>query len=151
MAKKVKDSERKNKPGAGPPLRNTNASKFNTPTQRQEVFKLFCAHMAAGYSAKTFHKPCVENTVYKLIRDYPQEFDDEILQMAKAEGCFVWESMGKVGAMGKLPNFNQSAWWRNMQNKLGWKDKVEHGGDAENPVVVIQRFAPQDDEGKKKK
>lgn len=115
---------------------NKNAEKFKTPAERQEAFRLFCDHMAAGYSAKSFHKPCVENTIYKMIKDHPEEFDHDALLMAKAEGCFVWESMGKLGTMGKLKGFNAASWWRTMQNKLGWQDKIGHGGDAENPTPI---------------
>lgn len=146
MAKKVKHKKIKNPDRrVGAPPGNKFASKFQTPAERAAAFRAFCEHVAAGYSQDTFHKPCVFNTIMKMITDYPDEFDAEVLAMAKAEGKYFWESMGKLGAMGKIKNFNQASWWRNMQNKLGWKDKIEHGGDGENPVVVIKRYFPIDD------
>ena len=147
-AKKKQPAPPKPKGKAGAPLGNKNAEKFTTPAERKEAFKAFCEHIAAGYSQDTFHKPCVFNTIMKMISDYPDEFDQEVLLMAKAEGKFFWESMGKLGAMGKIKGFNQQSWWRNMQNKLGWKDKIEHGGDGDSPIVVIKRYFPLDDEPK---
>lgn len=115
---------------------NKNRETFKTPEARQGAFKLFCEHIAAGYSTRSFHTPCVENTILKMIRDYPHEFDVIELDRAKARGCHEWESIGKKGTTGKLQGFNSSSWWRIMQNKLGWKDNVQLGGDKENPLAV---------------
>lgn len=136
----------------GAPKGNKFPQKFKTPPERQKAFKAYLDHISAGNSQDTFHDPCVFNTIMRMISDYPAEFDDEVLAMAKAKGKYFWESMGKLGAAGKIKNFNQGAWWRNMQNKLGWKDKIEHGGDSDNPVVVITKFADHSKQpnGKKK-
>lgn len=115
---------------------NRNPSKLNTKEARQAAFMAFCDHMAAGYSIDTFHKPCVYNTVMKMIKEFPAEFDLSILEMARAEGRHQWESIGKLGTMGKLKGFNATSWWRIMQNKLGWKDNVQLGGDKDNPIGV---------------
>lgn len=113
---------------------NRNPEKFKTPEQRQKIFKLFCEHMAAGYSSKNFAGGCVEHTVIKMLKDYPKEFDLEELEIARSSGRLVWEQIGKLGTTGKLKGFNASSWWRIMQNKMGWKDKMEHASDPENPL-----------------
>lgn len=113
---------------------NRNAEKFPTATGRSKVFKLYCEHIAAGYTSKLFNGGCTERTVVKMLKDYPAEFDLEELELARATGGLMWEQMGKLGIMGKMKGFNSSGWWRVMQNKLGWKDRMEHGSDPENPL-----------------
>lgn len=113
---------------------NKNGEKFKTTAERQKIFKLYCDHIAAGYTAKLFNGGCCENTVTKMIKDYPSEFDLEQLNLAHATGGLVWEQIGKLGIMGKMKGFNSSGWWRVMQNKLGWKDRMLHGNDPENPL-----------------
>lgn len=115
---------------------NKYPEKFKTPEARQGVFKLFCDHLAGGFSARTFHTPCVENTIWKMLKSYPDEFDLEVLESARAKGQFIWEEMGKAGTAGDLKGFNATSWWRIMQNKLGWKDRMEHAADPVNPLVV---------------
>lgn len=118
---------------------NKFAEKFKTPEARQKAFKAFCKHLGNGYSAKSFHDPCVENTILQMINDYPDEFEKELLSMAKAKSCFVWEQMGKAGTLGKLKGFNASSWIWTTKNKLNWKDKTENINTNVNIVVSDEK------------
>ncbi len=115
---------------------NKHHEKFKTKEARQEVYKKFCAHIADGCSVQGFNDPCAYNTVYKMIKTYPNEFDPEELAVAKAKGIHKWEKIGERGILGEINGFNASAWWRTVQNKLGWKDNVQVGGDKDNPLVT---------------
>lgn len=119
------------------PKGNNYTEKFKTPAERQRVFKSFCAHLADGYSPKTFHDGCVENTIIRMLETYPHEFDLDDILMAKAKGNFVWEEMGKRGTAGAIDGFNSSSWKMIMGNKLNWKEKVEQSSDPENPPEGI--------------
>lgn len=119
------------------PKGSNNAEKFKTPAERQKVFKSFCAHLSEGYSPKTFHGGCVENTIIRMLETYPHEFDREEIALAKATGNFVWEQMGKLGTSGTIEGFNASSWKMIMGNKLNWKEKIEQSSDPENPPEGI--------------
>lgn len=114
---------------------NKYTQKFRTPSERAKAYKAFCDHISAGMSAKSFHDPCVENTILKMLKDYPNELDGDLLSQAKAKSCAVWEKIGMAGVSGKLPGFSAGAWIFNMKNRLGWKDKTEIGFDKEQPLV----------------
>lgn len=114
---------------------NKYTEKFKTPEARKKAYEAFCEHIAQGYSAKSFHDPCVENTILKMMKDYPQDCPEEQLEAAKAQGRLFWERIGVAGTTGKLKGFNPSSWIFNMKNRLGWKDKQEHSFDGSAPVV----------------
>lgn len=114
---------------------NKYGEKFKTPAQRREAYLKFCAHVAAGFSKKSFHDPCVENTIMKLINDHPDDCPPEALEIAEAEGRHFWEKIGIAGTMGQLKGFNPSSWIFNMKNRLGWKDRQEHSFDQSAPAV----------------
>lgn len=114
---------------------NKYSQKFKTPAERKVAVEAFLLHISSGYSAKSFHDPCVENTILKIFKDYPEEFDQELLSKAKAQSCAVWEKLGLAGTAGKIKNFNAGAWIFNMKNRLGWKDKQEIAFDKDKPFV----------------
>lgn len=116
--------------GGGAPEGNKHAERFPDSAARREAFRLYCLHIAAGYSGGSFYEPCVEDTINNLKKKYPEDFPDEPLQQARAKGRMFWEAVGKEGTIGKIKGFNSHAWKFNMQNRLGWKDKIETGLDA---------------------
>lgn len=130
---------------------NKYTQKFKTPAERKKAYAAFCDHIRQGFSAKSFHDPCVENTILKMMKDHPEDCPPEEIERAKAEGCMVWEKMGMAGAMGKLPNFSASSWIFNMKNRLGWKDKQEHSFDQSAPVVFRMSMGKDLSEKKSKK
>ena len=61
-------------------------------------------------------------TIYEWTRVH-KEFSDSI-KIGRAKTVKFWEQVGTLGVMGKIPNFNASAWIFIMKNKLGWADKL---------------------------
>lgn len=119
----------------GAPHSNKNAEKFSTAAERAEAFRLYCLHIGAGYSGSSFYHPCVEETINNLMQRHPHEFDKELLAVARAKGRMLWEDIGKQGTVGKIRGFNSHSWKFNMQNRLGWKDRQEHGLDGPTRAV----------------
>lgn len=136
MVKKVKDKKTKYVPVKNDKrIGNKFAERFKTPQERQEAFRLFCNHLGDGYSAKSFHFPCVENTIYNMMKAYPEEFDELLLNMAKAKSAYFWEHLGKLGIAGKIKDFNVAGWIWATKNRLSWVDKtqVQHLADPDAP------------------
>ncbi len=122
------------KPSGGQP-KNKNAEKFGAAAERIEAFRLYCLHLAAGYSGSSFYEPCVEETIDNLKKKYPQDFDADLERRARAKGRMFWEDVGNKGTTGRIKGFNAHSWKFNMQNRLGWKDRSEHGLDAPTRAV----------------
>lgn len=129
-----------------PPKGSNNAEKFKTPAERQSAFRYYCAHLAQGYSLKSFHKPCVFNTITAMLEKYPDEFDMTELEAAKAQGILFFEQAGIDGMMGRIKNFNGSVWQCHMQNRAGWKENIQVSTDPNAPLLspadraVIEHF-----------
>lgn len=138
---------------AGAPVGNRNAEKLKTPEERKEAYRLYCIHIAAGYSGNSFYEPVTEDTMLATISRYPNELDLDKLAKAKAQGRLVWEQIGFQGTIGKLKGFNAFSWKFNMQNRLGWKEKHETGFDKDTRAVFRLRMGkdlgkkPDGDEG----
>jgi hypothetical protein len=124
----------------GAPFGSRNAAKLKTAEDRQAAYMAYCDHIAAGYSDKAFHTPCVARTIDNILKQYPQEFDLDLLVQARAKGCHFWEQMGMAGAMGKLKNFNAGSWVFNMKNRHGWKDRQEIGLDKNTRAVFRMKM-----------
>ena len=125
----------------GAPKGNRNAEALKTPKERAEAYKLYCLHIAAGYAGSSFYEPVVEDTMQDCMKRYPQEFDGDILRKARAKGRLIWEQIGFQGTTGKLKGFNAFSWKFNMQNRLGWKDRVETGFDEQTRAVFRMKSA----------
>lgn len=139
-------------PKAGAPKGNLNAEVLDTPAKRQDAFRLYCIHIGAGYSATSFYEPVCDDTIDAMLVKYKDEFDMSKLRQAKNKGRLVWERIGLKGTIGEIKNFNAHSWKFNMQNRLGWKDRSEHGLDGPTRAVFKLRMglkdlgAPKDDE-----
>lgn len=122
------------------------------PTKyKPEYCEQLIKHMAMGLSYETFGATInvAQSTVY-LWEKHP-EFSE-----AKKEGFdksrLFWERLGTAGAMGKIKNFNVTAWIFSMKNRFKWTDRLEsnvnHGGQIEIPAVKFIVESPNDDDEK---
>jgi hypothetical protein len=79
------------------------------------------------------------DTYDRFMEEYP-EFKDAIKNGVQASESW-WLRQGRVNLLDPYQGakFNSTLWYMNMKNRFGWRDKqeVEHSGNAENPVVLI--------------
>lgn len=136
MAKKrpPKPPPKQKKP-EGAPIGNKNAEKLTTPEERANAFRLYCLHLAAGFSGGSFYDPVLEDTMLAIVARYPAEFDLDDMRKARARGRLVWEQVGFNGTVGKIKGFNAHSWQLNMFNRLGWKNRQEVGFDKDTRAV----------------
>jgi hypothetical protein len=118
---------------------NQYALKFSDPKDRQAVYRSYCDHLAEGKSKRswTFEKNGTSltwETMEKLIKEYPEEFDISHKRFATAKGYARWEKIITESATGLNPKANTATLQMIMRNKYGW-DKA--GIDLEIDLDTI--------------
>ena len=126
---------------------NKYALKLNTPELRQEAFKQYCAHIAAGWQKKSwfFDHPtitCSWATIEKTILDYAEEFDLEQMVIADGRSMKHWESILYDAAKGVNKDANTAALQMIFRNKFGW-DKHNGRDEDTRSTVAIQHNQQQ--------
>lgn len=113
--------------GGGKPG-NTNAVKLKDPDLRQEAYKQYCAHIASGLSKEAFcfNHPTIIitwNTLEKLIKENPVEFNPLLKEKAMSDQQALLESWCLESANGKNTKANTATLQMLMRNKFGWDRK----------------------------
>ena len=88
-----------------------------------EGFSKEAAAGALGISAQT---------LYVWEKEIP-DFSDAIKE-GEAASQHWWEDRGRDACLNG--EFNPTVWWRNMQNRFGWREKMEHTGEDGGPIQV---------------
>jgi len=99
---------------------NNYGARYKTKDERVKVYKKFCDHVAKGYSLSCFPE-CAENTMRKMMQDYSNELNVDLLRNAIRTSMRMYEDMGIKGARGEIHNFNAKSWQFLIMNKNGWK------------------------------
>lgn len=101
---------------------------------RIDLANRLCAHLAEGLSMQCF--PSISrNFLATLIKDYPEDFDKDMLDAAMVDGQEWWERLGSDQANGKNVG-NSRTWYYNMSNRYGWCDKVDLKAKHEGSLNV---------------
>jgi hypothetical protein len=119
--------------------------------ERRKLFKALCDHLSEGLSIESFSE-VTDHTIYRYLKQFPEEFDKDELDIAKKKGRVWWESIGKAQSSGNCIG-NSRSWYYNMANRYGWREKLdieaEHKGSINvNVVSYASKKASQDDESK---
>jgi len=99
-------------------------------------------YIGNGKSKEAFagHIGVAKQTLYNWMSAH-KEFMDAI-KVAESVSQDFWEELGIIGTTeGK--NFNATTWIFNMKNRFSWKDKMEIGGDKENPIGVYSNLTDE--------
>ena len=114
-------------------------------TARVKMFEKLCQHVRSGYSLDCFSALSIVK-VRELMKDFPEDFDENKLEMAMRDAKMFWENIGKQQAQG-LCLGNSRSWYYNMANRYGWSDRqrieAEHKGAVSvNVVSYASQKAP---------
>jgi len=136
-----------NKPARKSREGNKNGIKLKDSDLRQEAYKSFCAHLAAGNVKKSwwFEKGeylCSWQTMERYIEENPLEFNPIQLELAISKGYTRWEKVVGESAEGKNQAANTASLQMLMRNKYGWdkKDKDE----SETTITIKHQYATSD-------
>jgi hypothetical protein len=103
---------------------------LKTPEIRQKAYKLFCEHLANGYSVKSWWyednegNACTWETMISYLQKFPDEFSPIQKKIAETKGYMFWENTVKDSATGKNKDASTASLQMVMRNKYGW-DKDE--------------------------
>ena len=105
--------------------------------ERKKCFKELLKHIENGFSMDCFEM-LSEVTIYEFMKKYPSEFCEGELQEAMRKGKLGWERLGRRQSDGTCLG-NSRAWYYNMVNRYGWRErqeiKAEHAGQVQVNVV----------------
>lgn len=123
----------------------TNENKAEAPPipgrtkYRPELDDLLREHLSAGLSFQAFAGVAKVNqaTLYDWLKRHPSFA--EAKEESTEEGRLYYEKMGHNAVLGKIPNFNTTAWIFTMKNRFGWRDRqeVKNLGEGEEFGEVI--------------
>ena len=113
--------------GGGGPYGNQSAKKSTTLELKQEAYRQYCAHIAAGKSGRSWVFKHPELTLTARTMEHymknEHDFPPEHLEVAKSEGFAVWEDIVSNSASGKNTKANTASLQMVMRNKYNW-DKI---------------------------
>ncbi len=113
---------------------------------RPEYCQALVDHLSEGLSFDSFPATLIErfgrgafvrkSTLYNWLKEHRDFLDAK--EEGTARGFKLWEMIGRNAAAGRIEGFSASAWIFNMKNRYGWRDRIEHTGDVNNPIAVKQ-------------
>lgn len=136
-------------------IENKWAMKYKTPEDRQRLCREYCEHVEKGYTDDAF-SGCDMQTFKKYFKEFPTDFDTELIYKARTARRQFWERIGINGSMG-IPatyknnknelieskgKFNDRSWKFIMGNMFNWREKTDITTNDETikmPTVFIPK------------
>lgn len=118
------------------PKGNQLAKKLPTPELRAEAFKSYCEHIASGYPKgcwyfKHPHLMLTDETMEKYIRDYSDEFDTILKDIAHKESYKLWFERGRKLTDGEVKgNPSPQTYALIMRNMFKWDRDHDTGSQG---------------------
>ena len=92
------------------------------------------AYLADGYSQTACAgKLGISHETFIVWKKEIPEFSEAIKEGEAASQSW-WEDRGRDAVTNG--EFNPTVWWRNMQNRFGWREKTEVTGEGGAPFTV---------------
>lgn len=110
------------------PKGNKRAVKLKDPDVRQEAYRQFCEHIAAGWPIESFFfdhpkQSVCWRTMLRYINENPAEFQPILMEKARAARYKRWMWEGMKLMMGKYKGGSPVVWqtiMRNIFKDVGW-------------------------------
>jgi len=96
-----------------------------TDEELLDVKEKYVEHMAQGFPVTSYHYKCSYKTLKKIIKERPDIFPEEELEMMHSRRYHTMVKIGMQQAQGQIDRGNAQSWKILMYNLFGWKDKVE--------------------------
>lgn len=138
---------------------NKFGTKLKDPDVRQEAFRQYCDHLAAGYPKEAFFFEHPElsvcwKTMDRYIAESPAEFPPILIEKAKAARYKHWLNKGGSLMEGQFKGGSPTIWtvcMRNIFKDVGW-DKEQISQDNKSHVqrlanAIRSEVEPEAEEG----
>jgi len=119
--------------------------KLTTPELKKEAYEQYCAHIAKGYTKKSwrFKHPDMSltwETMEKYITQEPDVFDPIHKQIAECDSLYYWETVLNDSATGKNRKANTASLQIVMRNKFEWDtlNKPKEDVNSEASMAAAQ-------------
>jgi len=130
------------------PKKNNYNTKWKTAKERQDACKRFCDHLKQGLSFDCWAEADFD-TIKRYIKDFPEDFHPDLINLAKREAKTFWEKVGIDGTIGKIKGFNAKSWEFNLKNRYGWRDKYDADITSGGEKIAINLVMYSDRDAKK--
>lgn len=74
------------------------------------------------------------NDLFERLLKEEKDFSDTVKRGELLSEAW-WERMGRTNL--KNREFSPVLWYMNMKNRFGWRDKLEHSSNPDNPIQPI--------------
>lgn len=132
----------------GAPNGNTNAMKYPTPEDRQNLCKRFCDYLRTG-KPRTYFPECDYDTISRYMKDFSVDFPPEDVEAAAREGQDRLLGIGYMGMTGKIDGFKEKTWQFIIQNMTNWKLRTDVTSDdkkVEPTILYVPTKVPEGSE-----
>lgn len=119
---------------------NGGISLWDTSEKRQHLCQEYCKHLSEGFTLGSF-RSCAKTTLYKYMKKYPEDFNEEQIELAMQQGRYLLESKMLAGTESRT--FNGYAMIGLLKNRFSdWreqdqKSKIELSGSENNPIKIV--------------
>lgn len=92
----------------------------------------------------------MSNTLWDDLQKREPEFSEAIKEGRQLAEAW-WMMMARQNLITyEGIKFSAPLWFINMKNRFGWKDKIEHAGDPQNPIATTVVYLPSNGRETKK-
>lgn len=118
--------------------------RYRTPEARQALCKAWCDHLIKGFTRESFPK-CDPQTFRKYAKEYPEDFDMEIIAEAERSQLLAWEArLANSAVNGKGAPAAIIYGLKNIGGRLGlWRDTVTqevHPETIDSLAALLERI-----------
>ena len=118
------------------PTGNNYKMKWKTAKERKAACADLCQHLREGYDY-SYYPPASRNTLDRYKKDFPEDFNTDMIDEAYREGILKLQKIGMAGMTGKIKNFGHQTYQFTMINKSKYgKNGQKENEKAEKEIAV---------------